>query len=403
MWSTQCIFSVSYEQAVEKVKMLRCAPAVYNRRRLFEQPIPDVQATNQFEVNVQLDVRSGQTRRNSLPIVLSHRPTVPNNADETDSVNRQQLENRSATDETATGNLGDMPSTTPITMSVENESNVAMNQNVVSINDSDAEMEVASTPPVTESIHHGSPQTSENVSQSETMSSVLVIATALANAVTVNASQQTFAKSKSVVSDSRVMDFENSDKSNEPVLTDTGYLNRSDVMQGGQSVFETPSNNPRITSQIEPADSSAEIAPGCSYWPDSEAIRQNRLNAFAAEQVHTELVEMNQAHNTLDNTSLDDNTPIDTNDNSECKFEMVPLRQTSNENANEIHSVLQIDTHRVESDPESDDDDVILVFADEIFFPRPMKATASSIIKRENDIISGNIGFNETVSICEFI
>lgn len=143
---------------------------------------------------------------------------------------------------------------------------------------------------------------------------------------------------------------------------------------------------PEITRQTEATDTSALNPPGCSHWSDSEAARQSRVNDIQFEQSDTESIDMEQEPYNL---SVVDNVSVDTQADIEFKVEMVPLHVTSTENSNEIISLLE----------ESDE---TVLFENTTNFPQPMAATENSIIKRENDIVSGNIGFNETVSIFRY-
>lgn len=66
------LFPVSYEEAVQKVNMLRSAPVIYNRRRLNERPIPVIPAANQVEASM----RSRPRRRHSVPSALLRRSSL---------------------------------------------------------------------------------------------------------------------------------------------------------------------------------------------------------------------------------------------------------------------------------------------------------------------------------------
>ena len=412
MWSIEIkldFFIVSYEQAIQKVKMLRGAPVIYNQRRLKEQPIPVVPTTNQVESNAQCEM----TSRHSIPNSKLRRSNGLNDTVETDNSNQssaipQTNERQVDLPNQATTDFSDkMP---------HNSSNSVLGEDGPVVRNSEAEgetnqivlttphMDVVSTESLLEIDHHESSQTSEQemavesnsepiVSKNQCeMNPILAIATALAKAVSLdtnNAFQQAFDKSKSVESDSQIMILTNSDESNAIVLTNAECLAQSDINK---------MPNSRISHHIDTADTDPLNAPGCSHWTDSDVIRQSQINASQLEQSDMEmaevLVDVNQDRQ---NTDAADSLSMDIHDDVDVKVETVPLHETLTENSNEIALMLEADL--IESDDDSDDDNAgVIMYEDLLFFPKPMKATQSNVIKRENDIVSGNIAFNETVS-----
>lgn len=71
------------------------------------------------------------------------------------------------------------------------------------------------------------------------------------------------------------------------------------------------------------------------------------------------------------------------------------VQDVSSENANEIGSLLFQGPAHVPLQVEYDDD-IVITYS---IFPRPIAAPACDLIKRENDLISGDISFNENVSL----
>lgn len=337
---------MSFKEAQQKVKMLRVAPAIYNRRRLLERPIPEVPATNQVQAPTQNDSNSRSTPHRGRSTSLNDAVEIQNT-------------NQSASEPASSINSEPMPQNTSV--STPGEAVDAINQTVPTTNASKVP-----TTPALDNVHHEQTSETEMVterdseamdltSQTESnLDSVLAIAASLANAVSVNAaiaSQQMIDKSKSVVSGSRDMNTANSNMSSENISTNTGYLQGSDAGQASPMVLAEDLN-----------------APGCSHWTDSEAVLQSRLNA-RLEQADAQMTDVEpQAY---DASLLHE---------AEYKPEMVPLHEISTENVNEIFSILEASTEECEE---------MIVFEE----------TAKFDGKRENDIISGNIPFNETVSV----
>lgn len=74
----------------------------------------------------------------------------------------------------------------------------------------------------------------------------------------------------------------------------------------------------------------------------------------------------------------------------------MPLFDTHATNRIEIDALLDEQDYTAENCG-SDDDDVV-IFIGKSGVPKPMQTTGDFLVKRENDIISGNIAFNERVS-----
>lgn len=389
---------VSYEEAEQKVEMLRAPPAIYNPRRLLEKPIPVIPSVipSNIPVSKPLEaiVQNGPERprkrrprrRHSMLDSLLQRTTVikrarveMNNTNQSgvyQQTNQQQEENPSA------NNSDDMSHITSDSTSREDTSIVnnseaidASNEIVLITNQSNSEREVASTAPMVENSYHACPKidlrTSEKIVDSHFESvnstnpivsgtnSILEISTITVSA---NASQQIFDKSKSIVSDIQMINPVILDESNVTLLPITGCSNQSDVAQIDQLLFGknvSTERNSGITNQKERADGDILISPGCSHWTDSEVILQSRLN-----------IALN-----------------DSRSETQHKPEMVPLYETTTENSNEISSIL------------TDNDDGNIEFEHTERFPKPMAATANHLNKIEDDIVSGNLGFNKTVSV----
>lgn len=77
-------------------------------------------------------------------------------------------------------------------------------------------------------------------------------------------------------------------------------------------------------------------------------------------------------------------------DTNEIKSD-IPIQDLSLENAMEIQSVL--DEHHI--DEEEDDDDVVMTVT--ATFPLPFQIPISNLTKREDDAISKNMSFDESV------
>lgn len=77
------------------------------------------------------------------------------------------------------------------------------------------------------------------------------------------------------------------------------------------------------------------------------------------------------------------------------KIEAVPIHEPIQANNEELNELLD------EEDmvTEKYDDEVTITIDSKIGFAMPLNSNSDGLIKRENDVISGNIAFNETVSI----
>lgn len=73
------------------------------------------------------------------------------------------------------------------------------------------------------------------------------------------------------------------------------------------------------------------------------------------------------------------------------KTECIPVYGFYNSNIEEISSVLEVSSEQTHT---CTYDDIEMSFEK---FPIPFKATERELIKRQNDVISGNLPFNENV------
>lgn len=372
--------------------MLRGPPVTYNQRRIRELPIPVIPATNQAEAQLQSSQEHRAGRRHSVPSSALQRPSAPNNTVETSNSNHSSVlqvasqqvgENLSANNLVTlptSDNSAHMPSNTFESMSMN-----ATDEILITTSTSNADTEVTAE---RQSTRHTRSQTPEegNVVESHfgtdnstsplvALDSILAISTEMANAVSVNvanASPQTFEENESIVSDSQMIDLV-IDPEN---FTESNAVLASHVAQEDQFVFAE-----NLQIENDPLN-----FPGCSYWTDSEAMRQSQLNDFHFGQFENETNER-----TL-NTSLHEADDMAMDVLCEPKPEMAPLHEISTENSAEISSMLQLDSEAV-------------IFEDTAVFPKPMSMAFSEndIMKRENDTVSGDIGFNEAVSILKYI
>lgn len=77
------------------------------------------------------------------------------------------------------------------------------------------------------------------------------------------------------------------------------------------------------------------------------------------------------------------------------KAERVPLYEIHNGNNDEIDILL--------NEPDVIDDDLEIVSMPENGVPKPFAATTDNLFKRENDLLSGQIPYNNDVSINKFL
>lgn len=61
-------------------------------------------------------------------------------------------------------------------------------------------------------------------------------------------------------------------------------------------------------------------------------------------------------------------------------------------NASAVNELISEDSYTIE-----EEDDMLIMFNTQIGFGRPFGATSSALIKRENDLVSGNVPFDELV------
>lgn len=189
----------------------------------------------------------------------------------------------------------------------------------------------------------------------------------------------------------------------------TGSTNQS-VLDAKKSVIEVASElaaavsvNLKNVSQQRFGSKSAvsgssdtatlNIPAGCSSWSDSEATRQQELqNELVARSVARSYSSQSQRIVPVRHSNPNSD-PIEHSieHSPDIKTDMVPLYEIPSGNSSEIASVLEEPVEDPVEDP--------IVFTDTSNFPQPMAATERGLIKRENDVISGNMAFNETVCI----
>lgn len=137
------------------------------------------------------------------------------------------------------------------------------------------------------------------------------------------------------------------------------------------------SDQPNIENTMEGLELGLETAHGEAHASHSVNDDAFPSTSFADNSViePTEVL----ATNVSDDTT--DTKPI------------VPIHQYELENADEIISVLE------ESHEEIYDDDVLMTY---IKFPMPVPSTTKGLMKREGDVVSGNLPFNNSVSNISF-
>lgn len=148
-------------------------------------------------------------------------------------------------------------------------------------------------------------------------------------------------------------------KISKPIPSETEDLTTNSQNTSNNEIFSTTTH-----SQTPSNDS----LPSCSHWNDPNINNNPENNA-------------NNKHS---------NGPDNEQDKFEDKSnELVPVHDYALNNANEIELVL-------DEPQEEICNDMVMTYTK---FPQPMKMSTKGLLKRENDIISGNIAFNESVCI----
>lgn len=168
--------------------------------------------------------------------------------------------------------------------------------------------------------------------------------------------------------------------------THSELLNQSDLLANatGNSLDESGVEPNSVNEAFETGTNGKRLV----FVGASEAALVDSTNPL--DEV---LVDSTNQFNSNEENATD---PLAITTSVEVKTEQVPLFDMHATNRMEIDALLDEQDYTTENCG-SDDDDVV-IFIGKSGVPKPMQTTGDFLVKRENDIISGNIAFNERVS-----
>lgn len=142
-----------------------------------------------------------------------------------------------------------------------------------------------------------------------------------------------------------------------------------------------------------PNDQEADPFLDCDISLDSiDEMNTNQTNAFDHMPSPGRIQTPNPAIVPSENEAVAQNDAVSLNEITSTKMEPVPLYEANTSNVVDLDDIL-------------DDDEVVDVYSNDvtIIFKRktgiikPMKTDSNGLVKRENDVVSGNMAYNDTV------
>lgn len=139
-----------------------------------------------------------------------------------------------------------------------------------------------------------------------------------------------------------------------------------------------------ICSSLSTNSTTVSRTPGKIAQPPVSQETSSNSSATSENPTASQAITHNRTNECLD---VDQNLV-----KTECLAEYVPVYGFYNSNIEEISSVLEVSSEQTHTYTY---DDIEMSF---VHFPNPFTATDKELIKRQNDVISGNLPFNENVS-----
>lgn len=374
-------FSECYAAALNIVSRRRSvAPALYNERRLVEIPIPNVSPLNQNESLMEAaQLAEDDEIPENLFEFVEHQAINTSNVDDNMGLVEQTTENRNE----STANL--LPGH-------EMRDNIESNDDIVEngATSTESPAENASTAGKSMELVGDRNESTKNVSAIDKTEQNRV------------ASIENPAKTVSNVGESMGL-VENRNES--PQNDDANLLYGNEMSQSNNTDGVANGNvadiiqHSEIIPTLSPEDPLAIIPNelmnvSLNFSGQSEGSTDaNSANVSVCDQIHGTITEQVNI--------LTDCTLVPAEASSECdplvmvvKSEAVPMIEPCSSNSNELNGLFD------EDNEEEDiyDDDITFIVNKTVGFAKPFNSTTQNLIKRENDIISGNMAFDETVS-----
>lgn len=410
---------------------------VYNERRLFEKPIPNIEPEAQPNQNENISDDDIE-RANEIEGVIEFENA---NDDETqfdplnltgDSSN-DQIENVSvdATNNEIQNEFGDNPTNVTVTETVQQESideqfsgqlqasssvkatqqtdyikanETASSENNGGKGNASVTEQTQVENVIDENLIHQSNQPSSSAQVTQQTDGINVTETAFGANVdaAVNASVTDQTQTESVIGEN-VIHQSNEPFSSAQIMPQTGHIN---AIETAFSANEDAAVNASITDQTQLESVIGEKLIHHSNQPSSSAqVTQQIPGVNVTETVFSEnegatgnvsFTDQTQTESVIDESLIhQSNEPCPSAQSAQAciKLEEVPLFVPLR-NDTELHELLFAPPQN-ELIVEETDGMVITRVRGQVY--HPFRSTASDMIKRENDVVSGNLPFNETV------